>query len=238
MSCQARPGTARLASGTNRLRPPAVVLLLLPVLLLAVACTANPQQTETLPTAPPPFADCAALSAPPGGTGAAAADNSSVPESSPGVPHSPGDAAAEKGAALPEIELPCFTGGEPVALRGLRGPAVVNLWVAWCLPCRKELPAFQRLAERAGDQVHVIGVNTKDDRGAAQTLAEDLGLTFPTLFDLDEELLRALNVRPFLPVTLFIDESGQIRHLDQSGALDDADLAAAVERHLGVVVPS
>ncbi|HEX5596547.1 MAG TPA: TlpA disulfide reductase family protein [Micromonosporaceae bacterium] len=202
---------------------PSWAALLLAVVVFVGGCTgpATPP-SDTPTTAPPPFADCAVLSTTPGGATPAAGGPG------PGAP---------AGSLPPELELPCFTGGEPVALRSLRGPAVVNLWAAWCLPCRKELPAFQRLAERAGDQVHVIGVNTKDDRVAAQTLADDLGVAFPTLYDLDEKLLHALEVPPFLPVTFFIDEAGRIRHIDQSGALDDADLAAALERHLGVVVP-
>jgi hypothetical protein len=39
-------------------------------------------------------------------------------------------------------------------------------------------------------------------------------------------------------MTVLIDAQGRIRHVDISGALDDATLATLVEQHLGVVVPA
>jgi len=144
---------------------------------------------------------------------------------------------AGQGRPLPDLTLPCFTGGPDVALGALRGPAVINLWASWCEPCRTELPAFQRLSERAGGKVRVVGVNTRDGRDAAQSIGEDFGLRFPTLFDPYESLRGAL-ARQLLPITLFVDGQGRIRHQDETGALDDAALAALVRRHLGVAVPS
>jgi thiol-disulfide isomerase/thioredoxin len=204
---------------TARLRRLAV--LVLPVILVSAGCGARPEPARSeVQTAP--FAGCAGLSSPP------VAD---------ATPAGSGSADAASADALPELELPCFTGGDRVPLRAVRGPAVVNLWASWCHPCRKELPAFQRLTERLDGEAHVIGVNARDDRAAAQSLAEELGLTYPNLFDPDDELRRALG-RPYLPITLFVDAEGRVRHLDQSGALDDAELADLVERHLGVVVRS
>ncbi|MBO4205000.1 TlpA family protein disulfide reductase, partial [Micromonospora echinofusca] len=137
-------------------------------------------------------------------------------------------------ATLPALDLPCFTDGSTVTLAGLRGPAVVNLWASWCAPCRDELPAFQRLAERTAGTLHVVGVNSRDGREAARSVGLDLGLTFPTLADPQEQLSRQLG-RNALPLTLFVDGQGRIRHLDSSGALDDATLTGLVRQHLGVV---
>lgn len=215
-----------------RRRSSAAVGLVVSALLLTVGCTT---EAEPEPAPPPPFADCAALTASPVGaptTAGAAPTGSSAPTA---------DAArlpdGTTPATLPALELPCFTGGETFPLTTLRGPAVVNLWGSWCHPCRKELPVLQRLAERAGDRVHVVGVVTRDSRDSAQSLAEALQLTFPNLFDPDERLRRALG-RPFVPMTLLVDEQGRIRHLDATGALDDAELADLLARHLGVVVSS
>jgi thiol-disulfide isomerase/thioredoxin len=221
--------------------------LLLPLLLLAGACT----RTASGPAATPvgssaPFADCAALSRPPAkpagpsAAGPSSAGPSSTDPSSTGTPAGGTDPAGNRGLVpagaptlLPDLRLPCFTGGDPVGLAAVRGPAVVNLWASWCPPCRKELPAFQRLAGRAGGQLHVVGVDTRDDRDAARSLAVDFGLTFPTLFDPDEQLRRKV-ARNALPITLFVDAEGRVRHIDNTGALDDSSLSALVERHLGV----
>ena len=114
---------------------------------------------------------------------------------------------------------------------------MINLWASWCPPCRKELPAFQRLSERAAGQLQVIGVNSRDSRSGAQSIGEDFGVRFPILVDQGEALQRALD-RNALPLTVFVDGQGRIRHVDATGALDDARLAELVRRHLGVAVPA
>ncbi|WP_349340255.1 redoxin domain-containing protein [Plantactinospora sp. B6F1] len=238
---------------------------LLALVLLAAACTgpdAAPRDAD--PTAggesatTTAFADCTTLTAPlatpgtPAGQPAsstAGAPVGSTAGSTAGAPvgstagskvGSTADAPAGSmvGRSLPALRLPCFVGTGEVDVGELRGPAVVNLWASWCRPCRKELPAFQRLTERAGDRLRVVGVNSGDARPAAASIGEDFGLEFPSLYDRDKKLLTELGGRPVLPITLFVDAEGRIRHRDETGALDDAELATLVRRHLGVAVPS
>jgi thiol-disulfide isomerase/thioredoxin len=208
-------------------------------------CSAGRDGGPRDPEPPSPFADCAALAGPPAGAGPSAV--AGVP-SETGSPSGPAGAGVATGPArdpatvaagnpgvarLPDGDLPCFTGGTAVALGQLRGPAVVNLWASWCPPCREELPAFQRLADRTAGRLHVIGVNTRDRRESARSLAVDLGLTLPNLIDQDERLRTGLG-RAALPVTAFVDGQGRIRHLHDAGALDDATLERLVQQHLGV----
>ncbi|MFG2063427.1 TlpA family protein disulfide reductase [Micromonospora sp. NPDC048871] len=200
-----------------------LALLALPLLLVATtACTADteapaPSRPDQAAGRPSPFADCAALTSPPNG----ATGDPAVGETG--------------GSRLPELSLTCFTGGAPVALREVRGPAVINIWASWCPPCRKELPAFQRLSERAEGQLQVIGVNTQDSRTAAQGIGEDFGVRFPMLVDQGQAMQRALRRNAF-PVTVFLAADGQIRHIDTSGALDDASLTTLVQQHLDITV--
>ncbi|PZG07093.1 alkyl hydroperoxide reductase [Micromonospora craterilacus] len=202
-----------------------LALLSVPLLLLVTtACTAEteaptPNRPDAVAGRPSPFQDCAALTAAPDGSGGSAVEG------------------AAGGELLPELTLTCFTGGAPVALREVRGPAVVNIWASWCPPCRKELPAFQRLSERAEGQLRVIGVNSQDSRGAAQSIGEDFGVRFPMLVDQGEAVQRALHRKAF-PLTIFVAADGRIRHIDTSGALDDARLTELVQQHLGLSVPA
>ncbi|MEU7934575.1 TlpA family protein disulfide reductase [Micromonospora echinofusca] len=203
-----------------------LVALLVPVLLAAAGCTAGTEEKDPGPSErqkaaasrPSPFQDCSALGTPP----------VSAPPASP---------SGDGGQTLPELTLNCFTGGAPVALRDLRGPAVINVWASWCPPCRKELPAFQRLSERAAGQLRVVGVNNQDGREAAQAIGEDFGIRFPVLVDQGEGLKRELN-RKAIPLTVFVDGQGRVRHVDSTGALDDARLTELVRQHLGVTVPA
>ncbi|QDY10972.1 TlpA family protein disulfide reductase [Micromonospora sp. HM134] len=204
---------------------PRLAALLVPVLLVLAGCTATGggEGSATGPTRaarPSPFADCATLTTAPGPT-----------------PTPTGSAVADTGSPLPELVLSCFTGGAPVALRDIHGPAVINVWASWCPPCRQELPAFQRLSVRAAGQLQVIGVNSRDSRDGAQAIGEDFGIRFPVLFDQGEALQRELR-RTAVPLTLLVDAQGRIAHTDTSGALDDARLADLVRRHLGLVVPA
>jgi thiol-disulfide isomerase/thioredoxin len=186
------------------------------MLVLVVAGCGGSDETPPAPDGPAPFADCAALAAPP-------------PAAAP-------VALAGEGKPLPEVALPCFTGGQDVTVSAIRGPAVVNLWGSWCPPCREELPAFQRFADRAAGKVTVVGVDTRDSRSAASSLAADLGLSYPNLFDPDERLRLEVEVSA-LPATLFVDRDGRVRHLYNSTALDDATLATLAAKHLGVTLP-
>lgn len=198
--------------------------LLVPVLLAMAGCTgtgeenAPPTREGAAQSRPSPFEDCSGLTAAP---------------SSAATPAG----AASDGSGLPELTLTCFTDGAPVALRDVRGPVVINLWASWCAPCRQELPAFQRLSERAEGRLTVLGVNTRDSRGGAQSIGEDFGVRFPSLVDQGAALQRALG-RNAMPMTVLVDGDGQVRHVDVSGALDDARLNDLVREHLGVAVPA
>ncbi|MEH1165784.1 TlpA disulfide reductase family protein [Micromonospora sp. CPCC 205539] len=200
-----------------------LALLVLPLLLTVAGCTGSGSASDgsaPRPTAaerPSPFQDCAAL-----GTAPTASPVAAPP--------------ATGGAALPDLTLACFTGGAPIALRSVAGPAVINVWASWCPPCRKELPAFQRLSERAAGRLQVVGVNSRDSRGGAQSIGEDFGVRFPVLVDQGEALQRELK-RNAIPMTIFVDAQGRVRHVDATGALDDARLAELVRVHLGLGVP-
>lgn len=188
-----------------------------------------------------PLAECDALAAPPAaGAGAEPANPPSDPapsaDAAPSGDPSPGEAASPGPAAtgLPDLALPCFTGGEPFTLAELRGPAVVNLWATWCHPCRQELPVFQRFAEKTAGRVHVVGVVVRDDPAAAASFAADLGITFPALTDPDAQLPAQLGVVG-LPATLYVDAEGQLAYRHLAGALDEETLADQAREHLGVV---
>jgi thiol-disulfide isomerase/thioredoxin len=137
---------------------------------------------------------------------------------------------------MPALSLPCFAGGDPVPLFGLDRPVVINLWASWCAPCRAELPEFQRLADRYGDRLLVLGVVTGDSRAAAASLARDLNISFPAVFDESAQVQRSVNAPSVLPVTLFVDAAGRLTYVDATGALTEPGLTELVGAHLGVLL--
>jgi thiol-disulfide isomerase/thioredoxin len=67
---------------------------------------------------------------------------------------------ADEPRPLPELKF-TGAGGAPARLADFRGRAVLlNLWATWCVPCRQEMPALDRLqAARGGPDFTVVAVN-------------------------------------------------------------------------------
>lgn len=186
------------------------------VLVLVLAACSSPAPD---PTPPAPVAQSADFS----GSGFAACP----------APTGPAPAAD----ALPAVSLSCMDGsGAMVELARATGkPMVVNLWASWCAPCGREMPAFQRLQDAAGDRLTVLGVSTEDSAGRAVSAAQEIDVRFANVYDREGAVRRGLRVNG-LPATVFVDSDGRIVHVYNSTPLEDAGLRELVQRHLGVTV--
>jgi len=143
------------------------------------------------------------------------------------------DADAAGADVLPALTFDCPGGGSLDLGRAPGEPMVLNLWGSWCGPCREELPLVQQFADASAGQVRVMGLISKDGRSLAESFAADAGVTFPSAFDGDGELMTDLGLNG-LPYTLFIDADGGLVHT-QVGQVDSVDeLRALSAEHLGV----
>ena len=118
----------------------------------------------------------------------------------------------ELGDSAPEFTAKMLDGSD-VSLADLRGKAVLlNVWATWCVPCRKEMPALQRLYEDLADDGLVVVAVSVDAAGAADAVdafVDELGLGFDIALDPSggvQEAFRTLGV----PETFLIDSSGKI----------------------------
>lgn len=142
--------------------------------------------------------------------------------------------APHTGFLAPDFSLPDAE-GQVIRLSDLRGRAVIiNLWASWCVPCRTEMPALERVyRDYATEGLALLAVNatSQDSRSAAQKFAVEQGLTFPILFDEQGEVSRlyALNA---LPTTIFLDSSGVIRDVIIGGPMAESLLRVRVEQLL------
>jgi thiol-disulfide isomerase/thioredoxin len=122
---------------------------------------------------------------------------------------------------VPEAQrrpLPAFSGqtldDREIDLAALRGrPLVLNFWASWCGPCRAEQQGLE-LASRAlaGRDVRMVGVNIRDDRGAAASYLREFRVGYPSLFDRPALLsarLGALGPQA-PPYTLVVDAQGRV----------------------------
>jgi len=118
-----------------------------------------------------------------------------------------------EGQAAPDFALKSST-GENLRLSEYRGDVVmINFWATWCGPCRQEMPLLDELYtryERVG--FSLLGVNIDDDSRRAMQMIEDLGVSFPVLFDARKEVSELYEVEA-MPVTVLVDREGNVRHV-------------------------
>ncbi len=117
------------------------------------------------------------------------------------------------GREAPDFALKSST-GENLRLSEYRGDVVmVNFWATWCGPCRQEMPLLEELFsryERVG--FTLLGVNIDDDPRRAMAMAQELGVTFPVVFDNTKEVSKLYDVNA-MPVTVLVDKEGRVRHV-------------------------
>ncbi|WP_328478548.1 TlpA family protein disulfide reductase [Streptomyces sp. NBC_00377] len=105
--------------------------------------------------------------------------------------------------------------GGRLDLADLRGKVIVlNVWGSWCAPCRAEAPALKKASEETYDLgVRFVGIDTRDNDGAAKAFERSYGITYPSFRDPDGKLLLGFNGRiplSAVPSTVFIDRTGRI----------------------------
>jgi thiol-disulfide isomerase/thioredoxin len=102
--------------------------------------------------------------------------------------------------------------GRGRSLADFKGEVVIlNIWATWCVPCRREMPALDRLqAKLGGPAFQVVPVSI--DRGGIETVrkfygeigAQNVGI----YIDRSGQVLRTL-AAVGLPTTVFIDRTGR-----------------------------
>ena len=109
---------------------------------------------------------------------------------------------------------PPFSGatleGRPLSIAEHRGKVIVlNFWATWCVECRSEMPALQRLQrEFAPRGFAIVGVNARESKDVVARYAKELGLTFPLVLDSDGKINVLYGVIG-LPATFVVGRDGR-----------------------------
>jgi thiol-disulfide isomerase/thioredoxin len=131
-------------------------------------------------------------------------------------------------SALPQFDLATYRD----LLSQLSGtPVVVNIWAAWCGPCRVEAPDLASASASYGSRVQFLGVDILDSRSSARSFMTEYGWTYPSVFDPDAAIRNGLG---FVgqPDTIFYDAKGRIA-MTWPGPLTPA----ALQKGIGRILP-
>jgi thiol-disulfide isomerase/thioredoxin len=112
---------------------------------------------------------------------------------------------------VPAIRFQDATGRERT-LDDWRGKVVLlNLWATWCLPCRKEMPALDRLQRELGSErfeVLAVSVDRTGLQGARKFLDEAKVGNLSLYADGTARMASTLRAAG-LPATLLLDAQGR-----------------------------
>jgi thiol-disulfide isomerase/thioredoxin len=132
---------------------------------------------------------------------------------SPIEPKEPVIAIGEIGSRLPDFSVKDLQ-GHPLSSADLGGKIVlVDFWATWCQPCKKEMPGYQRLADRYGARGFVVigfKFDTMPDMEDPLQFASKIGVRYP-LAVATEDVKQRFGGIEGLPTSMLYDRQGILR---------------------------
>ncbi len=157
------------------------------------------------------------------------------------APLAKGEVAAMSIAAEPELMADLAfqdADGKPKTLADFKGKTILlNIWATWCVPCRQEMPALDRLQKQAGsDKFEVVTINVDTSRlDRPKAFLNEIGVKSLAYYadpkaDIFFQLKQTGKVLG-LPTTFLVDPAGcQIGLMSGPAAWDSADGQALIAK--------
>ena len=153
-------------------------------------------------------------------SGAAGSDTPAKSGPAPGRPVQLDDAIRELDLIRPsrhkvaeDFTVKTANGGS-FRLSEHRGKAVLlNFWATWCLPCREEMPAMERLYQRHRERgLVLVAISLDADPAVVPPYVKESRLTFPIALDPKADVANRYGVRA-LPSSFVVDRHGAMTAL-------------------------
>ena len=133
------------------------------------------------------------------------------------------------------MSLPRFDRGETTGTTGsladYRGRLlVVNFFASYCTPCVTEMPDFEQVHNRLGNDVAFVGVDTLEQEASGGEIIRKTGITYDVLFDKQGQIASSIDLLN-MPTTLFVNADGTIAKV-HTGRLSQSDLEQIIRDDL------
>ena len=153
------------------------------------------------------------------------------------VAASTAEAGVKEGDRAPELKGVTWKSGKAMTLSQFKGKVVVlTFGASWCAPCKKELPAFDKLAidlvRNKKLPVRFVAINVDSELAAGKRFVGGLGLDC-IFTGYDPRSKTAVVYGPAaMPTTFIIDKKGIVRHVHKGFRKGDEDRVASLVRKL------
>lgn len=131
---------------------------------------------------------------------------------------------------LPEVKGDTIDGSTIDVSDHLGQVVVINVWAAWCPPCRKEAPGLVKAANEL-PRVAFVGIDTRDQNTAsAEAFVRSFDVPYDSIYDQDGGVLLSfygILTPSSLPSTIVVDKQGRIAAL-VLGTVDSGTLMGLV----------
>jgi thiol-disulfide isomerase/thioredoxin len=122
-----------------------------------------------------------------------------------------GESSLALGEPVPVATLPSLPEGSEGSIEDYRGRWVLlNVWASWCVPCKEESPALDRFERKHGDQIAVVGLDTKDLNEDALAFLREYEIRYPQLRDASGDYTDGKLKTTGVPESFLIDPQGNL----------------------------
>lgn len=124
---------------------------------------------------------------------------------------SPDQYGHEVGKYAPDFSAPLYGSDAEFVLSEQRGKkVVVNFWATWCTPCCSELPYFDEIHRKYGEQVTVVAVHSDLITDDVEAYLAKFDYRMPFAQDETGQIISMLGGSNMLPHTVILDEEGRV----------------------------
>ena len=134
------------------------------------------------------------------------------------------------------LQMQCLDGSSNINFHSIKGPLIINVWASWCEGCKEEMPYFIDLYANPvfkNGEIKLLGIDV-DEKNAdsGPNFIKSYGMRWPHLEDVDGRSKMVFG--PGVPVTYFLDSTGEIIYKHIGAFLSNAQLYEVVEKYFEV----